>query len=181
MPTTPLLPLPDGLEITAISKTLEGLLISVTSHRPHSPCPLCGTPSRAIHSYYRRRPLDLPCAGQTIRLQLCVRKFFCRVPHCSRHPCLPKGCQHARSLFADDRSAAHGHPGYQVCFQWARRSSALNPFGYPGKPPNHPQILVSGSCSCDRTGERSWHRRLRLETRKALWHHHHRPTYAQNS
>src|SRR5215469_1580537 len=84
MPTTPLLPLPDGLEITAISKTLEGLLISVTSHLPHSPCPLCGTPSRAIHSYYRRRPLDLPCAGQTIRLQLCVRKFFCRVPHCTR-------------------------------------------------------------------------------------------------
>jgi transposase len=84
MPTTPLLPLPDGLEITAISETLEGLLISVTSHRKISACPLCGTPSGAVHSYYRRRPLDLPCAGQTIRLQLSVRKFFCHVPNCQR-------------------------------------------------------------------------------------------------
>lgn len=84
MPTTPLLPLPEGLEITAISKTLEGLLISVTSHLPTSACPLCGTPSQAIHSYYRRRPLDLPCAGQMIRLQLSVRKFFCRVSRCTR-------------------------------------------------------------------------------------------------
>src|SRR5262245_52647752 len=38
MPTTPLLPLPDGLELTAISKTLEGLLISVASHLPTSAC-----------------------------------------------------------------------------------------------------------------------------------------------
>jgi transposase len=84
MPQVSLLPLPEGLEITAISKTLEGLLISVTSHRPSSACPLCGTLSESIHSYYRRRPLDLPCAGQQIRLQLSVRKFFCRVPTCPR-------------------------------------------------------------------------------------------------
>jgi hypothetical protein len=30
MPTTPLLPLPDGLDITAISETEEGLLVRVT-------------------------------------------------------------------------------------------------------------------------------------------------------
>ncbi len=84
MPSPSLLPLSEGLEITAMSKTIEGLLISVTSHRISSVCPLCGTPSEAVHSYYRRRPLDLPCAGQTIRLQLSVRKFFCRVPTCRR-------------------------------------------------------------------------------------------------
>ncbi len=41
-------------------------------------------PSSAIHSYYRRRPADLPCAGQPIRLLLVVRKFFCRNPTCPR-------------------------------------------------------------------------------------------------
>ncbi len=84
MPTPSLLPLPDELELTAMSKTLEGLLVWVTSTRPSSVCPLCATPSQAVHSSYRRIPLDLPCTGQTIRLPLSVRKFFCRVPHCPR-------------------------------------------------------------------------------------------------
>jgi transposase len=84
MPTTPLFPLPDGLEITSISETAEGLLVRVTSNRPTSLCPLCSTPSSAIHSSYRRHPLDLPCAGQGVRLLLSVRKFFCRVACCPR-------------------------------------------------------------------------------------------------
>ena len=84
MPTTPLLPLPDGLEITSISVTERELHVRVTSNRMSSPCPLCSTPSLAIHSYYRRQPLELPCAGKTVRLLLSVKKFFCRVATCSR-------------------------------------------------------------------------------------------------
>jgi len=84
MPTTPLFPLPEGLELTSISDTPEELLIYVTSHRPSSLCPLCSTPSSAIHSDYCRHPRDLPCAGRPIRLVLTVRKFFCRNPHCCR-------------------------------------------------------------------------------------------------
>ena len=53
MPSTPLLPLPQGLEITSISETPEELLVRVTSHRTSSCCPLCGVASSAIHSYYR--------------------------------------------------------------------------------------------------------------------------------
>jgi transposase len=45
---------------------------------------MCATPSSAIHSYYRRKPLDLPCAGRSIRLLLSVKKFFCREPSCQR-------------------------------------------------------------------------------------------------
>lgn len=82
--TTPLFPLPDGLEITSISETPEEVLVRVTSHRPTSPCPLCGTPSSAIHSYYRRKPRDLPCVGRPIRLLLTVKKFFCRQSDCRR-------------------------------------------------------------------------------------------------
>jgi transposase len=84
MPTTPLLPLPDGLDITSISETPEELLVRVTSHRLSSPCPGCATPSTAVHSSYRRKPMDLPCTGRRIRLLLSVRKFFCRVVSCPR-------------------------------------------------------------------------------------------------
>jgi transposase len=82
MPTTPFLPLPDGLEITSISEAEHELLVRVTSNRVSSPCPVCSTPSFSIHSYYRRKPLELPCAGRSIRILLSVKKFFCRVVSC---------------------------------------------------------------------------------------------------
>jgi transposase len=82
MPTTPLLPLPDGLEIIAVSTTEKELQIRVTSNRPNSICPRCSKPLQAIHSYYRRKPLELPCAGQRVRLELTVKKFFCREKSC---------------------------------------------------------------------------------------------------
>src|SRR5437764_10804832 len=84
MPTTPLFPLPEGLEMTSISGTSEELLVSVTSHRASSPCPQGAMPSSAIHSSYQRHPRDLPCVGRPIRLVFTVRKFFCRNPGCSR-------------------------------------------------------------------------------------------------
>jgi transposase len=84
MPTTPLFPLPEGLEMTSISETSEELLVHVISHRTTSPCPQCSTPSSSIHSSYHRHPRDLPCVGRPIRLVLSVKKFFCRVPECPR-------------------------------------------------------------------------------------------------
>ena len=60
MPTTPLFPLPEGLEMTSLSETSEELLLRVSSHRPSSLCPHCSTPLFAIHSSYRRHPLDCP-------------------------------------------------------------------------------------------------------------------------
>src|SRR5260221_5723378 len=84
MPTTPLFPLPEGLELTAISDTPEELLVCVTSHRASSPCPQCAMASFAIHSSYHRHPRDLPCIGRPIRLVFTVRKFFCRNPNCCR-------------------------------------------------------------------------------------------------
>src|SRR5437660_5819770 len=84
MPSSPLFPLPDGLEMTAVSETAEEVLVCVTSHRSSSPCPQCSTPSSAIHSSYRRHPRDLPSIGRPIRLLFTVRKFFCRNPDCCR-------------------------------------------------------------------------------------------------
>ncbi len=84
MSKTPLFSLPDGLEITSVSQTPEALLVRVTSTRPSSPCPLCMTPSRSIHSYYLRKPADLPCVGRRVTLLLTVRKFFCHLNSCPR-------------------------------------------------------------------------------------------------
>lgn len=79
-----LLQLPEGLEITAFSDTPEAVLVRVLSQRSSSCCPICSTPSFAIHSFYRRKPADLPCAGRPLRLLLTVKKFFCRVASCPR-------------------------------------------------------------------------------------------------
>lgn len=84
MSSSPLFPLPDDLEITSVSDSPEEVLVHVTSSRSSSPCPQCSTPSSAIHSSYCRHPRDLPCVGRPIRLELTVRKFFCRNPNCSR-------------------------------------------------------------------------------------------------
>ena len=81
---TPFLLFPDGLEITSISIAEQEVHVHVTSNRLSSPCPLCSTPSSAIHSYSRRKPLELPCVGKTVRLLLSVKKFFCRQEACPR-------------------------------------------------------------------------------------------------
>lgn len=84
MPITPLLPLPDKLEIISISCVDDELEVRVVSNCTSCPCPICFLPSSAIHSYYRRHPIELPCAGRIVRLILCVKKFFCRTESCLR-------------------------------------------------------------------------------------------------
>ena len=49
MPTTPLFPLPEGLEMISLSETSEELLLRVSSRRPSSLCPHCSKPSSALH------------------------------------------------------------------------------------------------------------------------------------
>lgn len=77
MLTTPLLPLPAGLDILTVGTNDEALKIQVISNRQTAFCPRCSTASKAVHSSYRRKPLELPCAGQMVRLELIVKKFFC--------------------------------------------------------------------------------------------------------
>jgi transposase len=48
------------------------------------PCPLCTTPAHRIHSHDERTLADLPWAAYRVRIQLRVRKWFCRHPHCRR-------------------------------------------------------------------------------------------------
>lgn len=47
-------------------------------------CPKCGQSTASVHSWYQRKPHDLPCIGQVVRLLLQVRRFFCRNALCPR-------------------------------------------------------------------------------------------------
>src|SRR5258708_21777512 len=48
------------------------------------PCPQCGELSRRQHSRYERHPLDLPWRGQTVRMRVHSRRWFCDTPTCPR-------------------------------------------------------------------------------------------------
>ena len=62
----------------------DALLIAAESRRDHARCPGCRTVSTSVHSRYRRRPADLPASGQAVRLNLTIRRFYCRHPSCPR-------------------------------------------------------------------------------------------------
>src|SRR2546421_10831117 len=84
MEGTPLLPLPDGMRISQIQTTENGLVIAIDATHPTSCCPLCAERSSSIHSHYRRVVRDAPCGGRRVQLVLTVRKFYCRNPLCER-------------------------------------------------------------------------------------------------
>ena len=78
MEGTPLLPLPEGMRISQIQSTENGLVIAIDATHPTSCCPLCSETSSSIQSHYGRVLRDAPCAGRRVQLALCVRKFYCR-------------------------------------------------------------------------------------------------------
>ena len=75
------------LRLTAcyVDPTAAQITLQVCSTQTSVPCPLCATPARRIHSRYERTLADLPWAAYRVRLQLRVRKWFCRHRACRRH------------------------------------------------------------------------------------------------
>jgi hypothetical protein len=53
------------------------LVLVVEPTRVAVPCPHCGELSRRQHSRYERHPLDLPWRGQTVRMRVHSRRWFC--------------------------------------------------------------------------------------------------------
>src|SRR3982750_3038256 len=80
-----LCPMP-GCRVEQITREDPGLLsITAQGTRPGGRCPDCGQASRAVHSRYRRRPADLPALGRAVRVDLRLRRFYCRNAACTRH------------------------------------------------------------------------------------------------
>ncbi len=80
--------LPDAtllrLDACDVDDAAAQITLLVRSTQATVPCPLCTTPARCIHSHYERTLADLPWAHYRVRLQLHVRKWFCRNRHCPR-------------------------------------------------------------------------------------------------
>ena len=60
------------------------VVLVVEPTRVAVPCPQCGELSRRQHSRYERHPLDLPWRGQTVRMRVHSRRWFCDTPTCPR-------------------------------------------------------------------------------------------------
>jgi len=73
-----------GVHIDTVSVEGQTLHLFVSTTQPTSACPLCHTPSAAVHSQYGRTLADLPCGGRRVTLHLQVRRFFCPVATCRR-------------------------------------------------------------------------------------------------
>jgi transposase len=80
--------LPDAtvlrLEACEVDDTTAQITLRVRAMPTSAPCPLCAASARHIHSDYERTLADLPWAQYRVRLQLRVRKWFCRNRHCRR-------------------------------------------------------------------------------------------------
>ena len=80
--------LPDAarlhLDACEVDEAALQITLAVHSTQATAPCPLCTIPARRIHSSYARTLGDLPWAEYRVRIQLRVRKWFCRNRHCRR-------------------------------------------------------------------------------------------------
>jgi transposase len=68
----------DQLEVTS----RDQILMLLRPARTDGGCPVCQRGSDRIHSWYRRRLLDLPWEGIPVRIELQVRRFFCDSDDC---------------------------------------------------------------------------------------------------
>jgi transposase len=71
-----------GCEIGSTEQRDEELLIMAHTNNPESICPSCGRSSSQVHSYYTRKPHDLPISEWRVRLCLRVRRFRCSYGDC---------------------------------------------------------------------------------------------------
>lgn len=81
MLTNLLLPWLTWLDLDEICVNEQQIAFMLTS-RQHAVCSNCYQPSHTLHSQYQRRLANLPCTGLSVRLQVQVRKFFCRNATC---------------------------------------------------------------------------------------------------
>lgn len=72
------------LAVAAVEVMEQKLVIHVAATTEAAVCSLCQIASTRVHSHYYRFPHDLPCVGQSVRLQIRVRRFFCDNGGCAK-------------------------------------------------------------------------------------------------
>jgi transposase len=79
-----LCPAPATWRITAMALEQDRIVLSLEPMRHVASCPVCATPSRRVHSRYRREPWDVPWGLWPVQLLVQARRFFCDAPTCPR-------------------------------------------------------------------------------------------------
>lgn len=73
-----------GFHLEQVSTDPRTLTVVATATQRTALCPVCSSLASHVHSRYRRRITDLPCAGRLVTLLVHARRFFCRNPRCPR-------------------------------------------------------------------------------------------------
>ena len=101
--------LPDPVSVRLETWTFEpaspAIVLTLTSRRCPTPCPLCSQPATRTHSRYERRLADRPWGEYGVVVRLRVRRMFCDNARCAR------------------RVSAERLPG--VAPAWARKTARL--------------------------------------------------------
>src|SRR6266566_2503929 len=113
MPTTPLLPLPDGLDITSISETPEELLVRVTSNRL-----VLGAQRHLLRSTVPTEESPWICPARGDGSACC---FPCANSSAGWSPA------HEKSLLSGFQSCLSHLPDSRPGYAWRCRRSALPP------------------------------------------------------
>lgn len=82
--TPTLLPDPALVRLEYCATDADLLCLHLTARRETVACPDCGTEARRVHSRYRRHLADQLWNGQSVRLILYTRRWFCDEPRCTR-------------------------------------------------------------------------------------------------
>lgn len=73
----------DLLRLDGVVLSPEAITLVVSAVQPLASCPGCGQPAARVHSAYVRTPVDSPCCGTPLRLEIHARRFHCDQPECS--------------------------------------------------------------------------------------------------
>lgn len=84
MPGKTLIPDAAVLHLEGLRTDDDAITVVVTTTGDGACCPDCGQSSDALHSRRRRPITDLPWQGLAVRLELQLRRFYCRAPGCAR-------------------------------------------------------------------------------------------------
>ncbi len=71
-----------GFELTGVQVTAQTIIVKAQAVGGAVACPRCGKRSAQVHSWYVRHPADLPSSGRVVRLEVRVRRLFCRESSC---------------------------------------------------------------------------------------------------
>jgi len=126
-----LLPPDSDLRVDGIYQQEEVLVVLVSSTACQSVCHCCGVPSGRVHSHYHRHPRDVPLAGNTVQLDVCVRRFFCDNLQCQA----TTFGEHMPELIAPHahRTTRLAHQQQQVALESGGEADVVLGFEIPSK------------------------------------------------